>query len=156
MVALLEGSWWFQTSSIKEWWMSLSSWGTPILQTFFLVPFPRSVPRHNPVSELYGQFLQPHDLDFALTCALNCGTFYRQVCTFPYHVQSINITAGGLQSSCRNTSRMINGNRMHLSKISSLIAKSLNTYINKVFQLFILFFTFAKMSTFFVIMGCCV
>jgi hypothetical protein len=27
-----------------------------------LVLFPRSVPRHNPVSELYGQFLQPHGL----------------------------------------------------------------------------------------------
>ena len=28
----------------------------------FLVPFPRSVPQHNPVSELYGQFLHPHGL----------------------------------------------------------------------------------------------
>ena len=26
-------------------------------EDIFLVPFPRSVPRHNPVSELYGQFL---------------------------------------------------------------------------------------------------
>ncbi|XP_064873801.1 zinc finger and SCAN domain-containing protein 12-like isoform X2 [Oncorhynchus nerka] len=34
-------------------------------------------------------------------------------------------TNGGLQSSCRNTSRMINGNRMHLSSISSLIGKGL-------------------------------
>ena len=32
-----------------------------------LVPFPRSVLQHNPVSELYGQFLQPHGLVFALT-----------------------------------------------------------------------------------------
>ena len=32
-----------------------------------LVPFPRSVPRHNPVSELYVQFLRPHGLFFALT-----------------------------------------------------------------------------------------
>jgi hypothetical protein len=47
-----------------------------------LVPFPRSVPRHNPVSELYGQFLQPHGLVFALTCTVNCGTLYRQVCVF--------------------------------------------------------------------------
>ncbi|CDQ87584.1 unnamed protein product [Oncorhynchus mykiss] len=30
---------------------------------------------------------------------------------------------GGLQSSCRNISRMINGNRMHLNSISSLKAK---------------------------------
>jgi hypothetical protein len=41
-----------------------------------LVSFPRSVARHNPVSELYGQFLQPHGLVFALTCNFNCGTLY--------------------------------------------------------------------------------
>ena len=75
-----------------------------------LVPFLRSVPRHNPVYELYGQFLRPHGLVFALTCAVNCGAF-------PNHVQSIELTTGGLQSSCRNISRMINGNMMHLSSI---------------------------------------
>jgi hypothetical protein len=26
---------------------------------------------------------------FALTCTVNCGTLYRQVCAFPNHVQSI-------------------------------------------------------------------
>ena len=98
-----------------------------------LVPFPRSVPRHNPVSDLYGQFLQPHGFVFALTCTVNCGTLYRQVCAFPNHVQSIEFTTGGLQSCCRNISRMINGNRMHQSSISSLLAKGLNTYVNKVF-----------------------
>ena len=60
------------------------------------------------------------------------GSLYRRVCSFPNHVQSIEFTTGGLQSSCRNISRMINGNRMHLSSISSLIAKGLNTYVNKV------------------------
>ena len=30
-----------------------------MLQNFF-VPFPRSVPQHNPILALYGQFLQPH------------------------------------------------------------------------------------------------
>ncbi|KAK6320820.1 hypothetical protein J4Q44_G00077960 [Coregonus suidteri] len=49
------------------------------------------------------------------------------------------------QSSCRNVSRMINGNRMHLSSISSLIAKGLNSYVNKVF-LFFMLNAFAKMS----------
>ena len=93
----------------------------------FLVPFPRSLPRHNPVSELYGQFLRPHGLVFALTCTVNGGTLYRQVCAFPNHVQSIEFTTGGLQSSYRNISRMTNGNRRHLSSISSLIAKGLNT-----------------------------
>ena len=40
----------------------------------FLVPFLRSVPRHAPST----------------------------VCAFPNHVQSIEFTTGGLQSSCRN------------------------------------------------------
>ena len=57
-----------------------------------LIPFPRSVPRHNPVSELNGQFLPPPGLVFALTCTVNCGTLYRQVCAFPNHVQSIEFT----------------------------------------------------------------
>ena len=46
----------------------------------FLVPFPRSVSRQNPVSELYGQFLRPHGVVFALTCTVNCGTLYKHVC----------------------------------------------------------------------------
>ena len=54
---------------------------------------------------------------FLLTCTVNCGTIYRQVCAFPNHVQSIEFTTGGLQSSCSNISRMINGNRMHQSSI---------------------------------------
>ena len=78
-------------------------------------------PRHNPVLELYGQFLRPHGLVFALTCTVNCGTLYRHLCAFPNHVQSIEFTTGVLQSSCRNISRMINGNSMHLSSISNVI-----------------------------------
>ena len=77
------------------------------LQCFrhFLVLFPRSVPRHNLVSELYRQFLQPHGLVFALTCTVNCETLYRQVYALLNHaflVQSIEFTTGGLQSRCRN------------------------------------------------------
>ena len=44
-----------------------------------LVPFPRSVRRHNAVSELYRQFLRSHGLVVALTCTVNCGTLYKQV-----------------------------------------------------------------------------
>ena len=93
---------------------------------------PRAVPRHNPVSELYRQFLRPHGLVFALTCTVNCGTLYTvdRCVHFPNQVQSIEFTTGGLQSSCRNISRRINGNGMHLSSISSLIAKGLITYVN--------------------------
>jgi hypothetical protein len=50
-----------------------------------LVPFPRFVPWHSPVSELYGQVLQPHGLVFALTCTVNCGPLYRQVCV-PFQI----------------------------------------------------------------------
>jgi hypothetical protein len=67
-----------------------------------LVPFPRSVPQHNPVSELYGQFLRPHGLVFALICTVNCGTLYRQVCAFTNNIQSIDFSTGGFQSSFRN------------------------------------------------------
>jgi hypothetical protein len=63
--------------------------------------------RHNPVMELYGQILPPHDLVLTLTCSVKCGTWHRQVCACPNHVQSIEFTTGGLQSSCRNISRII-------------------------------------------------
>ena len=66
----------------------------------------------------------------ALTCTVNCGTLYRQVCAFPNHVQSTEFTTGGLQLSCRNISRMISGNRMHLSSILSFMAKAVNTYVH--------------------------
>jgi hypothetical protein len=36
--------------------------------------------------------------------------------------------------SCRNSSRMINGNQIYLKSFSRFIAKGLNTYINKIFQ----------------------
>lgn len=95
----------------------------------FSVPFPRFVPPDNPVSEDYRQFLWLHAW-FVLWHALsNCGTLYRQACAFPNHVQSTEFTTGGLQLSCRNISRMISGNRMHLSSILSFMAKAVNTYV---------------------------
>ena len=51
------------------------------------------------------------------------STLYRQVCAFPNNVQSTEFTPSGLQSSCRNISRMINGNRTHLSKGSEYLCK---------------------------------
>ena len=38
-------------------------------------------------SELYGHFLRPHGLVFALTRTVNCGTLYRQVCV-PFQIMS--------------------------------------------------------------------
>jgi hypothetical protein len=51
-----------------------------------LVPFARSVPRHNPVSERYRQFLQPHG----------------------FHLPQLDFQVV-------ETSRMSNGNKMHLN-----------------------------------------
>ena len=74
-----------------------------------------------------------HGLVFTLTYNVNYGTLYRQVCTFQNHVQSIEFTTVGLQLRMINgISRIINGNRMHMSSISSLIAKGLNSYVNMV------------------------
>jgi hypothetical protein len=69
-----------------------------------------------PSPHLYGQFLQSHGVVFALTYTVNCETLYRHVCAFPNHVQSIEFTTGRLHRSCRNISRMINGNKASLPK----------------------------------------
>ena len=80
------------------------------------------------------------------------------VLTFPNHVQSIECTTGGLQLSCRNISRMIYGNWMHPSSISSLTPKGLNTYVNKVFLFKYLMHLQKCQKIFFhfVLMGYCV
>ena len=87
----------------------------------FLAPFPRSVSRYNPVSDLYGQFLRTHCLVFALTCTVNWGTLNRQACACPinwlYHTWPPII------------SRLITRNSLDLSSILSLIVKRLNTYV---------------------------
>ncbi len=49
----------------------------------------RSVPLCNPVSELCRQFFWPHGLVFTLIFIVSCEAFYREVCAFPNHVQSI-------------------------------------------------------------------
>jgi len=61
------------------------------------------------------------------------GTLYWKLCFFPNHVQLIELATGGFQSSCRDISRMIKGNWMHLSSIWSVIAKGLNTFWRKRF-----------------------
>jgi hypothetical protein len=53
----------------------------------FWQPSPDLCQKHKPVSELYGKFLQPHGLVFALTCTVKCRILYRQVCAFPNNVQ---------------------------------------------------------------------
>ena len=76
----------------------------------------------------------------------------------PFQIMSNQLNLPQIESNqVVETSRMINGNRMHLSSISSLIAKGLNAYVNKVF-LFIcknLFFHFVIMGYCDVIMVYC-
>jgi hypothetical protein len=112
----------------------------------------RSVPRHLsclravrtiPLTSLLGFCSDMH-------CQLWDLKYCRQVCAFPNHVQSIEFTTGGPQSSCTN--------RMHLSSISSLIAKGLTTYVNKVFlfRFFLHLQKYLKACFGIVIMGYCV
>jgi len=63
-----------------------------VLQHSMLQKSFRSVPRYNPVSEVYRQFLELHGLVCALACTVNCGTLVR---AFPNHVQSTEFTTGG-------------------------------------------------------------
>ena len=100
------------------------------------IRFPWSVPPHNSISEFYGQFLGIHGGVSALTYTVNCGTLYRKVCFLLNHVQSFESATGRPQSSCWDISRMIKGNWMHLSSMWSVIAKGLNTYWCRTFQLF--------------------
>ena len=50
-----------------------------------------------------------------LTCTVTCGTFYRQVCAFPKHVQSTELTTGWLQLSCRNKDDQWKQNALELN-----------------------------------------
>ena len=59
----------------------------------FLVPSPRSVRQHNPVSELYGQFLQPHGLVFALNALLTVVTCIDRCVPFQIMSNQLNLLA---------------------------------------------------------------
>lgn len=62
---------------------------------------------------------------------LTVGPYIDKCVTFQNHFQLTALTTGGLQSSCRNISRMISGNEMHMSSILSVMAKAVNTYVYK-------------------------
>lgn len=83
----------------------------------FLVSLNRSVPWHNSVSQVFGQFSRPHG---SLTYAINCETLFRQVCAFPNYVQWIQL------STVVEASRTINRSKMHQSSIVTVITKGLN------------------------------
>ena len=108
----------------------------------FFLAFPRPVPWHNPVSELCKQFLWPHGL-VLLRYALSAETIYRQMCAFPNHVHWIEFTTYGLQSRCRNTSKI--QENWEAPEVNCVIENGLNTYVNVIFQFF-LFNKFAKCS----------
>ncbi len=46
----------------------------------------------------------------------------------PFQIMPNQLNLPQVDSSCRNISRMISGNRMHLSSILSVMAKAVNTY----------------------------
>lgn len=73
-------------------------------------PVPRSVLQYNPLLEVYRQLLWLH----GLVCGLTCTVRQRQVRAFPHHVQSTDVSAGGLRSNRRNMWQVISGNRMQL------------------------------------------
>ncbi len=132
------------------------NWFSSDQRILFLYPSSDLCLKYNPVSAVYRQFLDLHGLDCALTCIVNCGTLYRQVCAFPNHVQSTEFTTGGLQSSYRNVSRMISGNRMHLSSILSVMAKAANTYVHVNFlSCFFLSFLFLNTNNSNKLISCC-
>ncbi len=79
--------------SIGQFGWTTSSWKSPNFfhlsiteATVLFVAFPRSVSQYNPVSELCTQYLWPKGL-VPLWFALSA--FYREVCVFPNHIQSI-------------------------------------------------------------------
>ena len=79
------------------------------------------MPRHN------GQFLRPHDLVFALTCTLTTVGPYIDRGVRGFQIMSNQLNLPQVDSN------QVHGNRMNLILISRLIAKGLNTYVNKVF-----------------------
>ena len=85
----------------------------------------RNVLVHNPVSELYGQFLRPHGLVWH---DLSTVEPYIDRCVpFQNMSNQLNLPQVDSNQVVETSKRMIKGNRMHLSSISSLIAKSQNT-----------------------------
>ena len=95
-----------------------------------LGPFPRSVPQNNPVSELYGQLHRQHGLVFALTCTFNCETLQYIDRWVPFQFMSNQFNLSQVD---------YNQVEKHLKDDQwSLIARCLNTYVNKVFLFFIL------------------
>ena len=63
----------------------------------------------------------------------------------PFQIMSNQLNLPQVDSNqvVETSERTINGNRMHRSSISSIIAKALNSYVN---TLFLFFFLFTKMS----------
>lgn len=73
------------------------------------VPFPRSVPPDNPVSDVYRQFLLLRAQFVPPHAPSTIGPSWRggvgEQGTIPIHVQSTEFTTGWLQLSCRNISK---------------------------------------------------
>ena len=86
------------------------------------------MPRHNPVSELYGQFLRPHGLVFAL---LTVGPYIDRC--VPLQIMSNKLNLPQVDS---NQDVEASQDGQWKQDAPNLIEKGLNTYANKVFQFF--------------------
>jgi hypothetical protein len=99
-----------------------------------LVSCSRSVPRHNPVSELYGQFLWPHGLVFVLTCTVICGTFiYTGVClskSCPIKLPQVD------SKQVVETPQGWSIETVHTRAHFPVSAEGLNNYVNKLITCF--------------------
>jgi hypothetical protein len=95
-------------------------------------------------------------LSFCSDVLLTVGPYIDRCVPFQIMSNQFEFTTGGLQSCCRNISSMINVSMLHLSSISSLRAKGLDTCVNEVF-LFSYLIHLIKLRTCFcfVIMGYC-
>ncbi len=128
------GPWLFQTSSIRV--TETTCFCEPSMLQKFSVPFPRSVPRYNPVSEVCRQFLGLHGLVCALTCTVTCGTLYRQVFAFPIISNQLNLPQVD-SNQVVEKSQDDQWKQVHLSSILSVMAKAVNTYVHVISFVFL-------------------
>jgi hypothetical protein len=107
--------------------LMMYSWGPSILQKKLCASTILSLSAMDNSFDLMAWFLFWHALSIV-------GPFYIDRCV-PIQIMSNQLNlpqVDSITASSQNISRMINVNRMHQSTISSLLAKGLSTYVNKV------------------------
>ena len=95
----------------------------------FSVPFPRSVPQYNPVSEVYRQFLGLHGLVCALTCTVNCGTLYRRCVPFQIMSNQLNLPQVDSNQVVQTSQGWSVDTECTWDQLLSVMAKAVSTYV---------------------------